>query len=289
MNDRPEQCGLKFLFWLQECKSQAEHREGILKPFPDFDWEVNFLAHVSTLQNSEPSDTFVKSHKLLEGNMSEQKRKLIFFGSKVKTAFETARRLTSVAANLLWIAPEKLLSGCNMSGMLLSIRKRLWIYRACELAKAAPRQEFKRDNKTFKEGDNKEAILARALSYEFVDSYFPSWLATFCYLGLPAGDKCRKHFQSGKAVCSTDLGEIRSLSHRANRRTAFDLSISSPTKSLTPSSVDSSDIPSAKRRAYDIVVTCQHVEPFRDDLSCMIEAIKGQVQTVSKLIHSPTK
>ena len=107
-NDRLEQCGLKFLFWLQECTSQAEHREGILKPFPDFDWEADFLAHISTLQNSEPSDTFVKSHKLLEGNMSEQKRKLIWFGSKVKTAFETARRLILVAANPLWIAPEKL-------------------------------------------------------------------------------------------------------------------------------------------------------------------------------------
>ena len=188
-NDRLEQCGLKFLFWLQECKSQAEHRKGILKPFPDLDWEVDFLAQVSTLQNSEPSDTFVKSHKLLEGNMSEQKRKLIWFGSKVKTAFETARRLISVAANPLWIAPEKLPSGCNVSGMLLSIRKRLWTpYRACELAKAAIWQEFKRDNKTLKEGDNKEAILARALTYELVDSYFPSWWATFCYLGLPAGD-----------------------------------------------------------------------------------------------------
>ena len=123
----------------------------------------------------------------------------------------------------------------------------------------------------------------RALSYEFVDSYFPSWWATFCYLGLLAGDKCRKHFQSGKAVCSTDLGEIRSLSHRANRRTSSDLSMSTPTRSLTPSLVDSSDIPSAKRRAYDIAVTCPHVEPFRDDLSCMIEVIKGQVETLREI------
>ena len=84
-------------------------------------------------------------------------------------------------------------------------------------------------------------------------------------------------------MCSTDLGEIRSLSHRANRRTASDLSMSTPTRSLTPSSVDSSDIPSAKRRTSDIVVTCQHVEPFRDDLPCMIEAIKGQVQILREI------
>ena len=112
-------------------------------------------------------------------------------------------------------------SGCNVSGKLLSIRKKLWTpYRACELAKAPIRQEFKRDNTTFKEGENKEAILTRALSYEFVDSFFPPWW------------------------------------------TASDLSMSTPTRSPTPSLVDTSDIPSAKRRAYDIVVTCQHVEPF---------------------------
>ena len=36
--------------------------------------------------------------------------------------------------NPLWIAPDKLPSGANVSGMLLSIRKRLWTpYRACEL------------------------------------------------------------------------------------------------------------------------------------------------------------
>ena len=110
--------------------------------------------------------------------------------------------------------------------MLLSIRKRLWTpYRAYKLVKAAIRQEFKRDNKTFKEGENKEAILARASWYEFVDSYFPLWGVTFSYLGLPAGNKCRKHFQSGKAVCSTDLGKIRSLSYGANRRTASGLSM----------------------------------------------------------------
>ena len=59
--------------------------------------------------------------------------------------------------------------------------------------------------------------------------------------------------------------------------------MSTPTRSLKPSSVDSSDIPSAKRRAYDIVVTCQHVEPFRDNLSCMIKAIKGQVETLREI------
>ena len=45
-------------------------------------------------------------------------------------------------------------------------------------------------------------------------------------LGLPAGEKCRKHFQQSKAVCYTELSEIKSLSHNANRRTASNLSMS---------------------------------------------------------------
>ena len=76
-------------------------------------------------------------------------------------------------------------------------------------------------------------------------------------------------------MCSIELSEIRFLSHKANRRTASDLSMSTPTRSSTPSSVNSSDIPSAQRRAYDIVVTCQHVELLWDDLSYMIKVIKG--------------
>ena len=105
----------------------------------------------------------------------------------------------------------------------------------------------------------------------------------FAALGVKRGYKCRKHFHSGNAVYSTELSEIRALSHKANRRIASDLSMSTPTRSRTPSSVDSSDVPSAKRRAYDIVVTCQHVEPLRDNLSCMIEAIKGLVETLRQI------
>lgn len=60
--------------------------------------------------------------------------------------------------------------------MLLSIRKRLcFLYRACKLTKAANRPEFKRENKTFKEGENKDVILVRVSTYEFVDLYFPQW------------------------------------------------------------------------------------------------------------------
>ena len=71
----------------QECMPQAEHWEGILPQFRDFDWEADFLAHVSTIQNSEPSDTLVQSHNPLEGIKSEQKRQLIWFGSKVIDSF----------------------------------------------------------------------------------------------------------------------------------------------------------------------------------------------------------
>ena len=121
-NDRLEQCGLKFFFCLQECKSQAEHREGILKPFPASDWKADILAHANTLQNSKPSDTFVTSPKKKIYRSRSTSR---FVVSKVKTAFETAQRVISVGANCLWIALDRLPSDANVSGMLLSIRKRL--------------------------------------------------------------------------------------------------------------------------------------------------------------------
>lgn len=57
--DRLEQGGLKFLSW-------------ILRHFPDFDWEADFVAHVSTVQNSEPSDTFMKSRREHVGAEAEE-------------------------------------------------------------------------------------------------------------------------------------------------------------------------------------------------------------------------
>ena len=142
--------------------------------------------------------------------MSEQKRQLIWFGFNVKAAFETAQRLFSHSTNPVWIVPDKLPSGANVSGMLYSIWMRSWIpYGPSALAKAAIRQGVKREKKNFKEGEIRQAVLARNSSYKFVDSYFHPWWATFCYLGLPAGDKCRQHFQSGKAVCFMDLSDIR--------------------------------------------------------------------------------
>ena len=79
--------------------------------------------------------TFVKSLTHLEGNMSEQKRKLIRFGSKVKTAFETARHFVSAGANPLWMAPDKLPSGSNVLACFS-------LYRASELVNATIRQKY---------------------------------------------------------------------------------------------------------------------------------------------------
>ena len=49
-----------------------------------------------------------------------------------------------------------------------------------------------------------------------------------------------------------------------------------------PSLADFNDLPSAMQGAFDIVVTCQHMEPPRDDLTCMIKAIKGQMKTLKQ-------
>ena len=54
--------------------------------------------------------------------------------------------------------------------------------------------------------------------------------------------------------------------------------MSTPTRSPSPSSVDFSMLPGANRRAYDIVVTCQHM-----NLSCTIRAFKGQAETLIKI------
>jgi hypothetical protein len=156
------------------------------------------------VRGSDPTDTFVKSHKSNEGNKSDSHKREIFFGSKIKAAYASAKRAINSLANPLWVPPGKLPSGANVSGMLFSIRKRLWLStRALDLAKAAVRQEFKRDSRTFKEGEHREAILQRAVTYDFQESYFPPWWLTFVYLGMPAGECCRKHFSLVKRCLIT--------------------------------------------------------------------------------------
>jgi hypothetical protein len=68
--DRLQNYATQFQFWIDSCKLQDEHRNGILHLFSDFEWEEDFLAQCSAMRGSDPTDTFVKSHKLNEGNKS---------------------------------------------------------------------------------------------------------------------------------------------------------------------------------------------------------------------------
>lgn len=107
-----------------------------------------------------------------------------------------------------------------------------------ELVKTTIRLEFKRENKTFMEGENREAALARDATYDIVDSYFPFWWQ-LGHLKFLLATSAGRHCQLEKAVYSTDLSEIRLLSHRVNLRSASDLSKSTLTSNPTPFSVDS--------------------------------------------------
>lgn len=284
-NDRLQNYATKFQLWKSECKLQEEHRNGILHLFQNFEWEEDFLEHCSTMQRSDPTDTFIKHHKLNEGNLSDVHKREIFFGSKIKTAYETARRAIGSSANPLWVQPAKLPSGANVSGMFYSIRKRLWLTsRAFDLAKAAIRQEFKRDGLSFKEADHKELILQRAVTYDFQESYFPPWWLTFVYLGMPAGDNCRKQFQSGKAVLdSSDLNSIRTMSRKVNRR-AMDSAYATPSDVENGTISPPSSGPANKKTKFEIVVKHEHGEGGGENkLSAAITAIRNLIATLKEI------
>jgi hypothetical protein len=280
--DRMQNYATQFQLWMSECKRQEEHRNGILHLFEDFEWDSDFLAHCSIMQRSDPTDTFVKSHKLGERHISDVHKREIFFGSKIKAAYETAKRAIGSGANPLWVPPGKLPSGANVSGMFYSIRKRLWLSsRAIDLAKAAIRQEFKRDGRSFKEGDNRDVILQRAVTYDFQESYFPPWWLTFVYLGMPAGHNCRKQFQSGKAVLDqTDLNAIRIMSGKVNRR-ALDASYATPVDADKDGDSPPSSGPAAKKTKFEIVV--KHEDKKDTKFGAAIKALRNLIGTMREI------
>jgi hypothetical protein len=275
--DKLENVALKFDFWMKNCILQEQHREGILHLFPESRWPQDFITHCNVLQDVDPSTTWLKSHHLEKSEKPLSYLKKVCFGYKVREAFKEGRKLINSYANVMWIDPNDLPSGTNVSALLLSIRRRMWYsIKASSLAEAAIRQDFKRNKQAFKKSDHGQAIAARALSYDFQESYFPQWWLTFIYLGYPIGAKyCCIQLESGVATSVNALQEIREVSSKVNRRQVD--AYSTPNPGDTPSSGE----PSSKKRAYELVVT--HNKDPQDHEQSMIMALNDQIKTIKDM------
>jgi hypothetical protein len=278
--DRFQNLGLQFDFHLRDTHLQAKHQEGILHLFPDYQWPQEFKTHCDLLQDSDPTETFLKSHKTVietKKGLPSAWLKKAYFGTKVFTAFTDARREINSHANCQWIDPTKLPSGTNSSALLLSIRKKIWSsLKAVDLAYQAMRQECKRGRTKFAKKDHTAEIAVKALQYEFVDTYFPSWWLSFVYIGQPVGRDCNPHLKSGIATSTEAYQEIREVSAKVNRRQVD--KYSTPSGEATPSSGEPSN---KKRKAYELVI--KHDRGSDDYGDLMIATIKEQILTLKEI------
>jgi hypothetical protein len=267
----------KFVYWLSDLSMKEEFSSGILRYFPNRELPESFARYVETMQ-VVPTPKWVKTNGIERLGVEQQTQ--VKFGSIVKAHFDLCKREINGNANPLWIHPTKLPSGVSEYAYLYFIRKELWPQRALELAKNAAKAAYTRQKRkrtaTTNADDSSESQVetpeARMQQYAFDPNWYPDWWLVFLYMGIPADNRCRDSFVSGKAVAVASLTDIRHLANKVNRK-AIDEAVSNSSSS-TPVSALTDD----NRRQVDIVISQANPTPSilqvrREKISALRDAI----------------
>lgn len=266
--DMCEQLGAAALDALENAPQKGDLRSSVFKSMPDKSWPTGFVEYVTDMHAIDPSEAWC-AEKSITLFTIERKRK-IFFGSKVKAAFDSAKRMINNHFNVLWNAlPRTIPSGVSKAHLLLWVRTKIWPKYALDIASVAVRQRYTRENKKsnakYVVAEHTEEVNEVASKKEFKASWFPPCWLTFVYLGLPCGE-ARKHFISGSVALLNATAEVRQIRDfqgmaKANRRAVDSLLESEPRKRQNSSS--SPVVVSISRTSDEIMLCKERVDCLR--------------------------
>lgn len=152
-------------------------------------WPASFADYMNSLQALEPGSEWCNQMSI--ASYPPERKRMIFLGNKVRSAFAGARNFIQKHLNVLWNSGHQH-ARASKASRLLWVRKELWSRMALQRAHYSVRQKYCRKNRgTGAKYSSKEHL--GEINYvvsrrNFQDSWFPPcWLA-FVYLGLPSDE-----------------------------------------------------------------------------------------------------
>lgn len=167
---------------LQNYPKKEHTRRVIFRNLHNKTWPEGFVEYMTQKYGEVPSADWCAKQRITD--YSEERKKQIYFGSKMHTAFQTIKRHINNVLNPIWnTLPEVIPSGVTKSTLLYWLRSKAWPTEALELAKGSIRQKRFKQLKSTKLEDFAEEVTIHANKRMFKPVWFPdSWLV-FVYLG----------------------------------------------------------------------------------------------------------